>query len=166
MTCQAEASGFESEYFSIDTAPVLIPEGPWTEIPGSVMAPKGFKGNGMYSKMRAGAKGDLAVVACDAGAVAAGAFTQNVMCAAPVTVCKKVLANNSSSIKAVRFVYRPRIHSATVTKMQRRTCSVPQILNLLDASSYSVTRRVDQFVAPVWYLAILLKHALLVPRSG
>lgn len=104
-TCQAQAPGFESEYFSIDTAPVLIPEGPWTEIQGSVLAPKGFTGNGMYSKMRAGAKGDLAVVACDAGAVAAGAFTQNVMCAAPVTVCKDVLAKNSSSIKAVRSCF-------------------------------------------------------------
>jgi glutamate N-acetyltransferase / amino-acid N-acetyltransferase len=86
----------------MDSAPLLIPEGPWTEVEGSVLAPAGFTANGMYSKMRAGAKGDLALVVCEEGAVAAGAFTQNVMCAAPVTVCKEVLAKNNKSIKAVR----------------------------------------------------------------
>lgn len=99
--CRSQAAGFESEYFSMESAPLLIPEGPWREVEGSVLAPAGFTANGMYSKMRAGAKGDLALVACEEGAVAAGAFTQNVMCAAPVTVCKQVLDKNSSSIKAV-----------------------------------------------------------------
>jgi glutamate N-acetyltransferase / amino-acid N-acetyltransferase len=99
---RCQPAGFESEYFSMESAPLLIPEGPWTEVEGSVLAPAGFTANGMYSKMRAGAKGDLALLLCAEGAVAAGAFTQNVMCAAPVTVCKEVLAKNSRSIKAVR----------------------------------------------------------------
>jgi hypothetical protein len=95
-------AGFADQYFNIDSAPLLIPSGEWKEVPGSVLAPKGFRGNGIYSGMRAGAKGDIALVVCDNGAVAAGTFTQNVMCAAPVTVCKQVLAQNDSSIKAVR----------------------------------------------------------------
>ena len=101
--CQSQPAGFEGEYFLMDSAPLLIPEGPWSEVEGSVLAPAGFTGNGMFSKMRSGAKGDLAVVACGGGAVAAGAFTQNVMCAAPVTVCKEVLEKNCSSVKAVRY---------------------------------------------------------------
>ena len=43
----------------------------------------------------------MSLVTCDAGATAAGAFTLNVMCAAPVTVCKEVLAQGTK-IKAVR----------------------------------------------------------------
>eukprot|EP00892_Ulva_mutabilis_P004249 jgi/Ulvmu1/2196/UM013_0042.1 len=102
LSCRSK-TGFESEFFGMDSAPLLIPdgEGAWEEIPGAVLAPRGFKGNGMYSGMRAGSKADLALVVCEEGAVAAGAFTQNVMCAAPVTVCKQVLASNSSGVKAV-----------------------------------------------------------------
>ena len=77
-------------------------EGDWKEVPGSVVAPKGFRGTGMYAGMRAAAKGDVALVVCDEGAVAAGTFTQNVVCAAPVTVCKNVLSKNNSKIRAVR----------------------------------------------------------------
>ena len=32
--------------FGIPAAPVLIPDGPWKEIPGCVCAPKGFKAQG------------------------------------------------------------------------------------------------------------------------
>jgi hypothetical protein len=71
-----------------------------------VVAPKGFRGTGMYAGMRAAAKGDVALVVCDEGAVAAGTFTQNVVCAAPVTVCKQVLSRNSGAIRAVRSFRR------------------------------------------------------------
>ena len=48
-------------------------------------------GPGMYGKLRAsGVKADLALVVADEPAVAAGAFTTNMMCAAPVTFCKEV----------------------------------------------------------------------------
>jgi glutamate N-acetyltransferase / amino-acid N-acetyltransferase len=86
----------------MDSAPLLIPTGDWKEVTGSVVAPKGFRATGMYAGMRSGAKGDLSLVVCDDGAVAAGTFTQNVMCAAPVTVCKDVLARNNTGVKAVR----------------------------------------------------------------
>ena len=41
-----------------------------------------------------GPKADLALIVADSPAVAAGVFTTNVMCAAPVTYCKNVLAGN------------------------------------------------------------------------
>lgn len=47
----------------------------------------------MYGGLRAkGTKADIALVVADEPAVAAGVFTLNVMCAAPVTYCKEVLA--------------------------------------------------------------------------
>lgn len=56
---------------------------------------------GVYAGLRAsGNKGDLSLVVADAPAIAAGAFTQNVMCAAPVTYCKEVLSR-TSSVRAV-----------------------------------------------------------------
>ena len=50
---------------------------------------------GMAGGLRAsGPKADLALIVADADAVAAGVFTTNVMCAAPVLYCKQVLAKN------------------------------------------------------------------------
>lgn len=87
--------------FSIPAAPILIPEGPWKEVEGCVCAPKGFKAQGMYGSLRAkGTKADLALVVCDTPAVAAGVFTLNVMCAAPVTYCKEVLGKKDT-VRAV-----------------------------------------------------------------
>lgn len=58
-------------------------------------------GAGMYGGLRAkGTKADLALVVCDTPAVAAGVFTLNVMCAAPVTYCKEVLARKDT-VRAV-----------------------------------------------------------------
>lgn len=111
----------------MDSAPLLIPDGggTWSEIPGAVLAPKGFKGNGMYSGMRAGSKADLALVVCEDGAVAAGAFTQNVMCAAPVTVCKQVLDKNSSGVQAVRLqLMHPSPHRTHTRSPTRVACAV------------------------------------------
>ncbi|DBA76908.1 TPA: hypothetical protein ACH3X1_009508 [Trebouxia sp. C0004] len=81
--------------FDIPAAPITLPKGPWKAIEGSVNAPKGFKAQGMAGGLRAsGPKADLALIVADADAVAAGVFTTNVMCAAPVLYCKKVLAKN------------------------------------------------------------------------
>lgn len=56
---------------------------------------------GMAGGLRAsGPKADLALIVAEDGAIVGGAFTQNVMCAAPVTYCKEVLARRDS-IKAV-----------------------------------------------------------------
>ena len=48
--CAPRASlGAPSSAFDIPAAPILIPEGPWTEVEGSVNAPKGFKAQGALS---------------------------------------------------------------------------------------------------------------------
>lgn len=56
---------------------------------------------GVYAALRAsGKKADLSLVVADEPAVAAGCFTKNVMCAAPVLYCKDVL-ERKQKIKAV-----------------------------------------------------------------
>jgi glutamate N-acetyltransferase / amino-acid N-acetyltransferase len=81
--------------FKIPAAPDLIPDGPWSKIPnGGVTSARGFSATGVYGGLRAaGVKADLALVVADdpTGAVAAGTFTLNVMCAAPVLYCREVL---------------------------------------------------------------------------
>lgn len=85
----------------IPSAPIFLPEGPWQQIEGGVTAAKGFKAAGMYGGLRAlGEKPDLALVTCDVDAISAGAFTRNVVAAAPVVYCKKAL----ESLKTARAV--------------------------------------------------------------
>lgn len=48
-----------------------------------------------------GPKADIALVTAPGGAAAAGVFTTNLMCAAPVAYCRQVLAKGSRA-KAVR----------------------------------------------------------------
>ncbi|KAD7479779.1 hypothetical protein R6Q59_008600 [Mikania micrantha] len=87
-----EASNF------IPAAPIFLPEGPWKQIPGGVTAAEGFKAAGMYGGLRAlGEKPDLALVTCDVDAVAAGAFTKNVVAAAPVLYCRSVLEKSKTA---------------------------------------------------------------------
>lgn len=84
-------TGNESSNY-IPKAPIFLPEGPWKQIPGGVTAAEGFKAAGMYGGLRAkGEKPDLALVTCDVDAISAGAFTTNVVAAAPVLYCKKAL---------------------------------------------------------------------------
>ncbi|XP_057778945.1 arginine biosynthesis bifunctional protein ArgJ, chloroplastic isoform X2 [Salvia miltiorrhiza] len=81
----------------IPAAPILLPEGPWHQIPGGVTAAKGFKAAGMYGGLRAvGEKPDLALVTCDVDAVSAGTFTTNVVAAAPVLYCKEALEKSAT----------------------------------------------------------------------
>jgi glutamate N-acetyltransferase/amino-acid N-acetyltransferase len=101
----------------IPASPILLPDGPWKQIPGGVTAAAGFQAAGMYGGLRAaGRKPDLALVVCDTDAVSAGTFTKNVMAAAPVMYCKQVLAEaptvcliNSLSVplmkEAVTYLY-------------------------------------------------------------
>ncbi|RLN39758.1 hypothetical protein C2845_PM01G11060 [Panicum miliaceum] len=104
----ASAEGF------ISAAPILLPEGPWKQVEGGVTAAKGFKAAGIYGGLRAkGEKPDLALVACDVDATVAayrvhwlpillvtpymiGAFTTNIVAAAPVLYCKNVLSTSKT----------------------------------------------------------------------
>lgn len=48
-----------------------------------------------------GPKADLALVVANSDAAAAGVFTTNIVCAAPVTYCRKVLSEQKT-VRAVR----------------------------------------------------------------
>ncbi|XP_068644231.1 arginine biosynthesis bifunctional protein ArgJ, chloroplastic isoform X2 [Aristolochia californica] len=85
----------------VPPAPILLPEGPWKQVPGGVTAANGFKAAGIYGGLRAkGQKPDLALVTCDVDAVAAGAFTTNIVAAAPVVYCRHIL-DISTTARAV-----------------------------------------------------------------
>ena len=57
---------------------------------------------GMAGGLRAsGPKADIALIVAEEGAASAGVFTQNLMCAAPVTFCKEILSKGPTA-KAVR----------------------------------------------------------------
>src|SRR6267154_2404866 len=67
-----------------------------TEIPGSIVAPNGFKASGVFCDIKRlgtgkgsekGNKRDLALIVSEARATVAGMFTTNQICAAPVKVC-------------------------------------------------------------------------------
>src|SRR5664280_2304718 len=67
-----------------------------TEIPGSILAPQGFRAAGVFCDIKRlgtgkgsdkGKKRDLALIVSDAPATVAGMFTTNQVCAAPVKVC-------------------------------------------------------------------------------
>jgi glutamate N-acetyltransferase/amino-acid N-acetyltransferase len=67
-----------------------------TEIPGSVVAPKGFRASGVFCDIKRlgtgkgsekGDKRDLALIVSEVAANVAGVFTTNQICAAPVKVC-------------------------------------------------------------------------------
>ena len=67
-----------------------------TEIPGSILAPQGFRAAGVFSDIKRlgtgkgsdkGKKRDLALIVSEAPGTVAGMFTTNQACAAPVKVC-------------------------------------------------------------------------------
>ena len=67
-----------------------------TAIPGSILAPQGFRAAGVFCDIKRigtgkgsdkGKKRDLALIVSDASATVAGMFTTNQACAAPVKVC-------------------------------------------------------------------------------
>jgi glutamate N-acetyltransferase/amino-acid N-acetyltransferase len=67
-----------------------------TEIPGSILAPQGFRAGGVYCDIKRlgtgkgsdkGKKRDLALIVSEVPATVAGMFTTNQACAAPVKVC-------------------------------------------------------------------------------
>ncbi|KAH0882740.1 hypothetical protein HID58_058836 [Brassica napus] len=94
----AVATSMDDASGNIPAAPISLPEGSWKQISGGVTAAKGFKAAGMYAGLRAsGKKPDLALVTCDVDAVAAGVFTMNVVAAAPVVYCKKVLETSNTA---------------------------------------------------------------------
>ena len=91
-----DAGCFELAYAPVGES--LIPSGPWKTIEGGVCAARGFKVAGYKAGLRAkGTRADCALIVADDDATCAGIFTTNVMCAAPVTFCKKQLAGKTTA---------------------------------------------------------------------
>jgi len=84
---------------TIPAAPIYVPEGPWTVVEGGgVNTPKGFKAAGLWAGLRStGQRPDLALFYCDTPCVVGGAFTKNVMQAAPITYCKEIMAKKDTA---------------------------------------------------------------------
>ena len=68
----------------------------FTELPGSILAPRGFVASGVFCDIKRlgtgkgsnkGPKRDLALIVSEVPATVAGLFTTNQVCAAPVKVC-------------------------------------------------------------------------------
>jgi glutamate N-acetyltransferase/amino-acid N-acetyltransferase len=76
-----------------------------TEIPGSILAPRGFRAAGVFCDIKRlgtgkgsdkGKKRDLALIVSEAPATVAGMFTTNQACAAPVKVCVERVKKGSA----------------------------------------------------------------------
>lgn len=60
----------------------------WQEISGSVTAPRGYRAAGITAGLKPSGLPDLALIVSDVEAIAAGVFTTNHVCAAPVIYCR------------------------------------------------------------------------------
>jgi glutamate N-acetyltransferase/amino-acid N-acetyltransferase len=81
-----------------------------TSISGSITAPRGFRASGVFCDIKRlgtgkgsdkGKKRDLALIVSDVPATAAGMFTTNQVCAAPVKVCLQVVKRGDAQAVAV-----------------------------------------------------------------
>jgi len=80
------------------------------EIPGSIVAPKGFSASGVFCDIKKlgtgkgsnkGLKRDLALIASETPATIAGMFTTNQVCAAPVKVCVERMKKGAAQVVVV-----------------------------------------------------------------
>ncbi|PKA55767.1 Arginine biosynthesis bifunctional protein ArgJ, chloroplastic [Apostasia shenzhenica] len=118
----------------IPTAPILVPEGPWKQIPGGVTAAKGFKAAGIFGGLRAkGEKPDLALaraVLINAGqanaATGDAGYHDVVECAH--SVAKLLQLNKESVLVQSTGVIGQRIKKEALLK------SLPRLLSSLSAT--------------------------------
>jgi glutamate N-acetyltransferase/amino-acid N-acetyltransferase len=80
------------------------------EIPGSIVAPKGFRANGVFCDIKKlgtgkgsnkGPKRDLALIVSETPATVAGMFTTNQVCAAPVKICVQRVKKGTAQVVVV-----------------------------------------------------------------
>jgi glutamate N-acetyltransferase / amino-acid N-acetyltransferase len=69
----------------------------WQVIAGGVTAPKGYRAAGITAGLKPSGLPDLALIVSDVDAIAAGVFTTNVVCAAPVIYCRDRLQAKPSA---------------------------------------------------------------------
>jgi len=119
-------------------------------VPGAILAPKGFKASGVFCDIKRlgtgkgsnkGQKRDLAVIASEIPAVAAGMFTTNQICAAPVKVCiQRVKAGQAQAIvvnsgNANACTGRQGLKDAfAMTRLAAETLGVPEKLVLVGST--------------------------------
>jgi glutamate N-acetyltransferase / amino-acid N-acetyltransferase len=60
----------------------------WQVVAGGVTAPKGYRATGITAGLKPSGSPDLALIVSEGEAIAAGVFTTNQVCAAPVTYCR------------------------------------------------------------------------------
>jgi glutamate N-acetyltransferase/amino-acid N-acetyltransferase len=70
-------------------------------VPGGVTVPRGFRAAGLACGIKSNGKPDLALVASDVPASAAGVFTLNLARAAPVLVCQDHLAQSGGLARII-----------------------------------------------------------------
>ncbi len=80
------------------------------EIPGSIVAPKGFRASGVFCDIKKlgtgkgsnkGPKRDLALIVSESPATVAGMFTTNQVCAAPVKICVERMKRGTAQVVVV-----------------------------------------------------------------
>lgn len=69
----------------------------WREITGGVTAPRGYRAAGIIAGLKPSGLPDLALIVSDVDAIAAGVFTTNQVCAAPVEYCRQRLQAKASA---------------------------------------------------------------------
>lgn len=69
----------------------------WQEITGGVTAPRGYRAAGITAGLKPSGLPDLALILSDVDAIAAGVFTTNQVCAAPVEYCRQRLQAKASA---------------------------------------------------------------------
>ena len=79
----------------------VLPPTIWAPIPGGITAPKGFKASGITANLKTSGNPDLALVLAPEGSVCAGTFTQSIIRASCIDLCKERLKNNSGKVRAV-----------------------------------------------------------------
>lgn len=84
---------YSAPEFELPWSPCYVPAGPWVAVEGGVAAPRGFRVSAAKAGLRrSGTRADCALLVADADAVWAGAFTRNVVAAAPVLHCRALAA--------------------------------------------------------------------------
>ncbi|MFN4196138.1 MAG: bifunctional glutamate N-acetyltransferase/amino-acid acetyltransferase ArgJ [Thermosynechococcus sp.] len=71
--------------------------GDWQRIAGGVTAAKGYRAAGIAAGLKASGAPDLALIVSDVPAIAAGVFTTNHLCAAPVAYCRQRLQTKGTA---------------------------------------------------------------------
>lgn len=69
----------------------------WHEVSGGITAPKGYKAAGIAAGLKPSGLPDLTLIVSDVDAIAAGVFTLNQVCAAPVSYCRDRLRQKASA---------------------------------------------------------------------